>query len=421
MKVVFLSKEQFDTFSNNHPLHTMYQSSMYGNLMERQGYQTNYYGFIDDNNNLIGATLILYKKLFANFKYAYAPRGFLINYDDRELIKEISDKFRLYLAEKKFVFLKIDPPVINNKRDKDGNIIPSQYANDLIPYFKSIGYSYFGENKFFGTLKPRWNAILKVTGSSSTLFNNFDRSIKNKIRKAQSRGVEVIQGNHQDIEIFYNFVAKKHYRNLKYYQDLADCYKDKFELYFAKLNTENYLKNIKLIYEEELTKNKQINNEIQTNSINGKKVTEKLTNSKITSDKLLAIYKKELISASQLFESNPQGIIIGATSIIIEKYGVELLIEGQDTAYNLFYPSFLLKWHIIEKYAKQGAIYFDLNAITGQFTDNNKFHGLNEMKLGFNADVTEYIGEFDLIIRKHLYNIYRNTRTLNKKIMKQSK
>lgn len=421
MKVVFLSKEQFDTFSNNHPLHTMYQSSMYGNLMEKQGYQTSYYGFIDDNNNLIGATLILYKNLFANFKYAYAPRGFLVNYDNRGLIKEISDKFRLYLAEKKFIFLKIDPPVINNKRDKNGNIIPSQYANDLIPYFKSIGYSYFGENKFFGTLKPRWNAILKVTGSSTTLFNNLDRSVKNKIRKAQSRGVEIIQGNHQDIEIFYNFVAKKHYRNLKYYQDLAECFKDKFELYFAKLNTENYLKNIKLIYEEEITKNRQINNEIQTNSINGKKITEKLTNSKITSDKLLAVYKKELISASQLFESNPQGIIIGATSVIIEKHGVELLIEGQDTRYNLFYPSFLLKWHIIEKYAKLGAIYFDLNAITGQFTDNNKFHGLNEMKLGFNADVTEYIGEFDLIIRKNLYNLYRNTRTLNKKIMKQSK
>ncbi len=421
MKIVFLTEQQFDIFSNNHPLHTLYQSSMYGKLMEKQGYQAKYYGFVDETNNLVGATLILYKKVFANLKYAYAPRGYLINYDDRNLLQEISNQFKEYLSKKKFIFLKIDPPVINNKRDQNGNIVPSQYSNGLVDYLKSIGYSYFGENKFFGTLKPRWNAILKVTGSAKTLFNNFDRSVKNKIRKAQSRGVEIIQGTHNDIEVFYNFISKKHNRSLQYYKDFAECFQNKFEIYFAKLNTESYLKNIKMIYEEEISKNSKINEEIQNNSSIGKPITEKLTNSKITSDKLLAIYKKELLTASKLFETNPQGIIIAANAIIIEKYGVELLIEGQDTNYNLFYPTFLLKWHVIEKYAKQGAIYFDLNAITGQFSNDNKFYGLNEMKLGFNADVTEYIGEFDLIIRKTLYNIYHNTKTINKTMSKQKK
>lgn len=416
MKIVILNNEQFDNFSQNHPLHTMYQTSSYGNLMQKCGYNVNYYGFIDDSNSLIGATLIIDQTLFGNHKYAYAPRGFLLNYDDRELLKEATYKLKRFLSTKRVVFLKIDPPVINNKRDKEGNIIPSPHSNDIIPFLEKIGYVYFGENKFFGTLKPRWNAILKVTGSSETMFNNIEKNIKNKIRKAQSRGVEILQGNHNDIKLFYSFVAKKHYRNLEYYQNLANCFGNNLELYFAKLNTEAYLKNIKAIYEDEIEINNQLNLEYQKDTNDNK-----LMNKKIQSDKLLTIYKKELITASNLLEKNPQGIIIAATAIVIQKYSVELLIEGQNPAFSLYYPTFLLKWHIINKYSKLGAVYFDLNAITGYFADNNKFKGLNEMKLGYNADVTEYIGEFDLVINKTMYKIYQTTSLGRNKLKKNAK
>lgn len=421
MKIVLLTPEQFDEFSDNHPLHSYFQSSRYANLMQSLNYDIKYYGFINDEKRLVGATLILEKKLIFGFKYAYAPRGFLIDYDNKDMINEVTEKFRLYLGKHKFVFLKIDPPVINNKRDKDGNIVPSPYTNDLIEHLQKIGYSYFGENKFFGTLKPRWNAILKVSGSSKTLFHNLDRSVKNKIRKANSRGVEVIKGTEKDIGVFYNFVAKKHYRNLDYYKKFQECFKDTFEIYFAKLNTEKYLRNIKSIYENEISNNEKINLEIQQAGLENN-ISNKLTNQKITSDRLLTIYKKELVTASQIYEKNPQGMIIGATSIIKEKNNsVALLIEGLDQSYNLLYPTFLLKWYIIEKYAKEGAIFFDLNAITGYFNDNNKFKGLNEMKLGFNADVVEYIGEFDLVINKTFYTLYRKTKMFHKKIRKQNK
>lgn len=420
LKIVLLTKEQFDNFSYSHPLHTFYQTSAYADLMAKYSYNINYYGFINDSNNLIGATMMLSQKLIGNHKYAYCPRGFLINYDDKNLVMEVTSKFKKYLSKQKFVFLKIDPPVINNKRDKNGNIIQSAYTNDTIAFLQKIGYNYFGDNKFFGTLKPRWNALLKVTGSSETLFENLDRSVKNKIRKAQSRGIEIIQGTPNDIPVFFSFVEKKHYRKLDYYQNFAASFGDNFELYFAKLNSEVYLKNIKILYEEELAKNEQYNLEIQQASLNNN-INPKITNSKITSDKLLAIYKKELITASELFEKNPNGIIIGAGAYIIQKYGVSMLIEGLNNNYKLYYPTFAIKWYVIDKYAKLGAVYFDLNAITGYFEDNNKFKGLNEMKLGFNADVTEYIGEFDLIINKNYYRIYHNTKFLNKVLRKQSK
>ena len=415
MKIVKLTPEQFDNFSNNHPLHTSYQTSAYANLMHEEGYEPHFYGFINDQNILIGASLILIQKLFLGYKFAYAPRGPLIDYDNKDLIIDVSNKLKKFLAKNSIVFLKIDPPVVNNKRDKNGNILRSPYTNDLVPFLIKIGYDYYGDNKFFGTEKPRWNAILKVTGSSATLFEHFEPSVKNKIRKAVSRGVEILQGNQNDVEIFYKFVAKKHYRKLNYYKKFAEVFGNNFELYFAKLNTEAYLNNIKLIYEQELQKNEELNREIQEAGLKHK-ISTKLTNSKITSDKVLSIYKKELETASSLFSKNPQGIIISATAIIIEKHGVELIIEGQNPTYKVYYPTFLTKWYIIDKYSKLGAVYFDLNAITGFFsTTNNNFNGLNEMKLGFGAEVTEYIGEFDLVINRTAYLLHKKGKFGKKK------
>lgn len=420
MKMVFLTPEQFDTFSYNHPLHSFYQTTMYGNLMTKYNYKVEYFGFIDGSNKLVAASLILSQKAFGNHLYGYAPRGFLVDYDNKNLVKEITDLFKNYFDKRKYVFLKIDPIVVNNKRDHDGNIIPSPYSNDLIPYLKSIGYAYFGENRFFGTLKPRWNAVLKITGSTPSLFKNFDNQVRNKIRKAQSRGIEIFQGNTNDIKNFYEFVSKKHYRKLDYYQNFAMCFKDKFEIYFAKLNPQIYLVNVKKLYELELTKNENLNNEVQEKT-NNNSVNEKLMNTKLYSDKLLSIYKKELEFASELFDKKPNGIVIGATAIVLDKNGIELLIEGQNSEYGLYYPLYLLKWHILDKYAKKGAIYFDLNAITGYFGDNSRYRGLNETKLGFNAEVTEYIGEFDLIIKRKAYEFYCKGKFWNKKMHTNAK
>ena len=74
MKIVNLSPEQFDNFSLNHPLHTYYQSSNYGNLMSNEGFIPQYYGFLNNQNMLVGATLILVQKLFLGFPIPFLSK-----------------------------------------------------------------------------------------------------------------------------------------------------------------------------------------------------------------------------------------------------------------------------------------------------------------------------------------------------------
>ena len=59
-------------------------------------------------------------------------------------------------------------------------------------------------------------------------------------------------------------------------------------------------------------------------------------------------------------------------------------------------------------YKNENLKYFNLNAISGNFEKNSKYAGLNEMKLGYNSMVTEYIGEYEVILNNFKYNLYKN-------------
>ena len=87
MRIVEIKIDEFNEYSKNHPLGTFYQSSEYAKIMADNGFEYEYVAMIDETKDIVAASLILYKKIGLFFKYAYAPRGFLIDYQDEKLIK----------------------------------------------------------------------------------------------------------------------------------------------------------------------------------------------------------------------------------------------------------------------------------------------------------------------------------------------
>ena len=64
--------------------------------------------------------------------------------------------------------------------------------------------------------------------------------------------------------------------------------------------------------------------------------------------------------------------------------------------------------HIINEAKKKELKYVNFNAIVGEFKKQNPYKQLNELKLGLNTIPTEYIGEFELILNKFNYTLYKN-------------
>lgn len=407
MKIVKLNSSQFDKFATSHRYRNYYQSSMYANVMTKFGYHAQFIGIVNDQNKLIGATLIIYKEVFMRNKIAYAPRGILYNYENEEDVQELVQKLKKVLGKQGFMLLRIDPYIPLTIRDSEGNIMNfNNKGTQIIESLKKANFEYKGKTLNFETEKPRWEALVLLQRDLREIFAKLDKRTRNKIRRASNNGVQVVKDTNRNVNNLYNFINKKEKRPLLFYKKMCESYENNIEIYYAKLNTESFLINSRRNYEKEIEYNNNLAEKIQEMSINDKERNNYL-NKKMESDKLITSYKNSLLQSTDLLKANPDGLIIAGAMIIKYDNAAYLFTEGMDNEYSYLNPTYLIKWQLINDYNAQGLKYLNLNGISGDFEKQEEYRALNESKLGFNATITEYIGEFDIVLNNFSYNWYK--------------
>ncbi len=410
MKIVTLDDVTYNDYASNHKYGNFYQTIEYANVMKRFGFNTHYIGFRDDNNALVGASLILYKNFGMTYKYAYAPRGFLIDYTDKELVKEIAIGLKRLLGKQRFIFLKIDPPVILNELNNDGKVVyANKHAELIIGTLKNNDFTHLGFNNLFETMKPRNNAFVKLSPNYQELFESLEKNVRNRIKRAEKMGVEIFKNeDNLDVTKIFEFIKKKHNRSKEYYQELYHTFEKKnmIDIYYSRINTKNFIIRSQEAYNNELTLNDKLKDLIQQpdSKENDKR---KVINMKMESDKALNNFKSNIILATKLSKEHPEGIVIGGCIVIKYKNGINLLIDGFDKQYSAFNSNYLMKWELIKEYSEKGYQYLNLNGVTGDFMTNKmpRYVGMNDIKLGYNSTIIQYIGEFDLVINPTIYNL----------------
>ena len=171
-------------------------------------------------------------------------------------------------------------------------------------------------------------------------------------------------------------------------------------------NTKKYVENANELYAKEEEKNLELANIIQSgNAI--KNDISKAIDEKLSSDKLLHMYKKDIVISTKLLKSNPGGITCGAALVVEDSHGVNILINYTDNNYNKYNSDTLLVYEIMKYYGKLGFKYINIGPVTGNFDSGSKYYPMLENKLGFNSSILEYIGEFNMIINPTMYKIYK--------------
>ena len=397
MKIVELQAEDFKTFEQSFPYKNFYQTEEYGMLMNRHQFNDYYLGLEDDSGKIVAATLILVKRGAFGFKWGYCPRGYLIDFKNIELLKTYSDLLKEFLKKRNFMFITLDPIIIYKSRDNNGNIVPGVDNTGIYNTLIELGYEHKGFNLNFENIKPRWNAV-SIFKPEDNIFYTFNKEKRNKIRKAINLGVDIHKGSPESIRTFYDFVEKKHTRKFNYYLDMYEIFgkKDMFEIYLANLNTAKFVEKAKTLYEREEVINNSINEELLNN--NNFNSRNNILKRKEHSDKLLNNYQQNIIKATNLFKQYPNGKIIGSTAVIKYNNEIFFLIFGYDKEFKSYCSTHLMIYQIMEKYHKEGYNKFNLNGISGDFDHENDLTGLTKFKLGFNAHIEEYIGEFTFTI-----------------------
>ena len=96
-------------------------------------------------------------------KYGYAPRGFLIDYNNFNLLKIFTYELKKYLGKKNILSIKLCPPVLKSITDMKYNIVNhNNYYDNIIFNLNKLGYKHLGYNNYFEALKPRFEAVIDL-------------------------------------------------------------------------------------------------------------------------------------------------------------------------------------------------------------------------------------------------------------------
>lgn len=395
MKLVELTNQQFDEYAKYHPLNNYCQTSKYALIMSEYGFSYDYIGYVDDNNNILAATLILTKRIANRTKYGYAPKGFLINYYDQELLKDFLNQIRKHYKKQNFVFIKFNPEIIIGETNKGNRYIMSYNGNvRIIDELKSMNVKRRLELKEFDLLEPKFNAYLNLKQFD---VNKLNRNYRKKIRHSINKGMSLVLGGPKDISTLYEMMKGKTDKPLSFYRNFYNVFSrdNSIDLVFITVDYEKYLLNCRKIYDEELQINDYWNQLIQ------KDPRRKNLNNKMTSDKKLQGYKDEIIKATAGLKKNEKPLVAGA--LVIKHFNrVCILASGFNREFKDLNPNHFLHYAIFERY-KPYFSYCDMNGVTGKFDESSKYHGLNQFKLKFDPTIYEFVGEFDLICNDRLF------------------
>ena len=118
MSIEEINATTFGEFASKHVLKNFFQTKEYGELMSHSDFSVMYIGAYH-KDILVAASLILYKTLSANIKYGYAPRGFLVDFYNTDLLKAFTRKVKEFFLRRGFAFIKINPEITYSVIDFD--------------------------------------------------------------------------------------------------------------------------------------------------------------------------------------------------------------------------------------------------------------------------------------------------------------
>lgn len=339
------------------------------------------------NDKLIAVSLLLIRKLGPGLFMGYIPRGFVIDYNNQEILKVFTEEIQKLAKEEHCYMVKIDPnfcfheisfSTITKKEEKD---IPILLSKNNLEYHKNLlalGYKHKGYPKAIDkTLQPRFHMMVPFIDSNLNPINEEQllKSFKKKVQATlgkyhTNRGV--FYEHTSDIKKLDEFMnvlnsteerQRIHLRNKSYFEKIMKYYKEKAVLFFGKLDLKKYLSFLENNKgnEEDILKVKSLiaeGNDILTLSV-----------------------------ALVIMPSNKEGVRIS-----------EYLYAGNQLLFSKLQISLGLVYDICKYSVQNQCTYCNLGGIDGNFTDH-----LSIYKSKFNSIVMEFAGEYDLPIYKFLY------------------
>ena len=422
LKLKNIEKEEFDIFVKNHKTKSHFlQSLSWGEFSKiKKNLTPHYLGLVNENDELVAATLLLEKKLPMNLCYLYAPRGFVLDYKKKELVREMTKHIVKFAKNNKAIFVKIDPDIIRKSYNYQNEEQDNPDYDEIFTTLQTVGFKHQGYTKNFETMQPRFTFRIDLTQSLEEIENHFSKTTKQRIAKANKLDTKVEIGTKNDIHEFYHLMTLTENRkdfisyNEDYYETLYEIFNgnknSKATLFLGKVQLTKTIK--------ALEKNlKDINNQISILPIDNL--------SKSAKNKLNELTKQKENTTNEIKKykdyKTKYGNNLTLSAHMIIEYGDKawVLYAGNHNILSETYVNYSTYYEHI-KYAKEKGIkIYDQFGTIGDLSKNNPRLGLHEFKKKFGGDYIEFMGEWDYVINPFMYFVFTKLVPIYRKIIRK--
>ena len=410
LKLKKLEKKIYDEFVRNHPSKSHFlQSSAWGEFAKVKKHLTPYYlGLVDEEEQVVAATLLLQKHLPLNFCYFYAPRGFVLNYENKKLIQTMTEKIVNFAKSKKAIFIKIDPDIIKRKENYLGEEQKLTYnPEEIYKNLKELGWKHLGFTKNFETMQPRYTFRIDLEKPLEEIESHFSKTTKQRIAKAIKLETEVSIETKKEVPEFYHLMTLTETR-----KDFVSYNEDYYETLYEIMTGDPYANATLFLGKVHLNKTikalektlKNINDQISIMPIDS---LSKSAKNKLTE---LTKQKENTMKEINKFKDYKQqyGNTVTLSAHMIIEYGDKawVLYAGNHNILTETYVNYYTYSEHIKYCKEKGIKIYDQFGTIGDLSSDNPRLGLHEFKKKFGGDYIEFLGEWDFVTNKLMYFVF---------------
>ncbi|MBQ0004494.1 MAG: peptidoglycan bridge formation glycyltransferase FemA/FemB family protein [Clostridiales bacterium] len=407
-----VDREEYEVFVSNHPTKSHFlQSYAWGEFQVADGASKVYYvGMKDDEGKLCATALIIEKKPSGFKPYLYCPRGYVLDYSDREVLATFTREITAFAKSVGAMFVTIDPDVERWEIDEKGKPVEGGFDNNwLIEYLECLGYQHCGYTMRFDGRQPRFTFRIDLNREIKAIEKSFTGNVMKNVKKSNNYASEVRKGSAEDIKILHDMLTLTGERDnftdfpLDYYQtqyDILSKY-DMATLFIGYTYPAETVRKLEASLEELLAQREKIKKPgpLKENMEREPKI------------------RREIELFKNYAEKYPDGVALSAHFVI--HYGDKAWAVHAGSTLELS-ETFLNNRVYHDKIIamkERGCAILDQFGTVGDW-ENSDLKSLHEFKKQFGGRYVEFIGEFNLITDKKAYFMYKTIRPLYRKVLK---
>lgn len=379
-----ITRREYEYFVKNYATTSFMQEYSWATV--KNNWEHAHCGLYKDDE-LVATCIVLIKQLPLGIKLFYVPRGYLIDYNDTELLLVFTKYLKQFAKSKHAYAITIDPnfckletSILTIEKNEQPSI-PKYYSVDAMEKHKNLlklHYHHKGFHKDINDyLQPRFHMAIPLVNE------HFEPLTEQQVKSSFKKRIRDYLGNyHTNRGVYFehtsdinrldefmeiiNMTEKRQnisLRNKAYFETMMKEYQERAVLFFGKLDLNTYLE---------------------------------FLNTHKSSD-------EEKAEIQSLIDAGKKNITLSTAMVLIplnenKVRTSEYLYAGNNLKFAKLNVSYGLVYDICKYSLKENCDFCNLGGINGTLDDH-----LTPFKSRFNAILWEFYGEYDCIVNHFLY------------------